>query len=101
MTRHTSTEAYYSISDLGKRERTILQAFEDHPDKTDQEITHLLGATDPNFVRPRRKELYDKGYIRDSGARICNVTGKKAYCWHVTTLGKETLQCNTSVKRLV
>jgi len=50
---------------------------------TDQEIVSHLGYSDPNIVRPRRKELCDIGDIVLSRHRVCRITGKWVTAWKV------------------
>jgi len=84
--RDTSIKAYHEIYDLGQRQRLILNLIASNPDKTDRELCKIMGVTDPNFIRPRRKELLDKSFIIESGKRVCTVTGKTCYIWRVTEL---------------
>jgi predicted HTH transcriptional regulator len=80
--KQTSLDAFNEIkATLGERQRVVYGAIKLNPDCTDYEIAEFLGSTDPNTVRPRRKELYDKGMIYETGVRECKVTGHKATTW--------------------
>ena len=67
---------------------------------TDREIALALGFSDPNKVRPRRKELLDAGMIRDCGKRFCSVSFKLAYCWAPTDENNVLIEPNgqTAIK---
>jgi len=73
--------------ELGERQQMVLKAIEQRGPATDVELSHYLGRRDPNFVRPRRKELYDKGMIRAVGKRECLITGRTAHVWAVVQRG--------------
>lgn len=76
--------AYHEIYEkLGQRQKVIYLTIRDYPHRTDREITQILGFSDPNMVRPRRKELIDKELILSSGIVTCHITGKKAHIWEV------------------
>lgn len=58
----------------------VLDAIEQSQGLTDQEIeraTGLGGST----ARPRRRELEEAGYIRDSGIRRKTESGRQAVVW--------------------
>jgi hypothetical protein len=78
---------------LGERCKTVLKAYGQHPEWTDLMIAKLaLGFDDPNKVRPRRKELEDKGYVAYRGKRTCEVSLETANCYSVTTKGQDLLE---------
>ena len=81
----TSLSAYIDLlPEVGERQYLVYCAFRDYGvPATDREITLSLGKSDPNYVRPRRKELYDLGLIRMEGKRVCTVTGKMVCTWKV------------------
>ena len=84
MIRDTSLLAFNEITAtglLGEREAIVYRAICQNPNKTDQELMQLLGQSDPNYVRPRRKELLDLELIEDAGTRECSVTGMTAHIW--------------------
>ena len=83
----TSVEAYYSINNLGKRQREVLECIKNFPNRTDQELTSLLKKTDPNYVRPRRFELEKLKLIGAHETRECMITHKKAWTWKITEKG--------------
>jgi len=47
---------------------------------TDEQIAKALGMN-PNTERPRRKELEEMGWIRDSGERRKTASGSPAIVW--------------------
>ena len=81
----TSLLSYIDLlPEIGERQYIIYCAFRDYGmPATDMEITVYLGKKDPNYVRPRRKELYDFGLVQMDCKRICTVTGKKVCSWRV------------------
>jgi hypothetical protein len=82
--RDTSLLAYQDLKPkLGDKQQSVLILIHAHPDCTDLELTYKMGYTDPNKVRPRRKELLDYGLIVESGKRRCSVSGKLALTWRV------------------
>jgi len=84
MVRDTSLDSYRDIRPLmGKRQNLIFQAIKSLGCPTDREVTKYLGKMDPNYVRPRRKELLDGGFITECEKRICSVSGKTVWSWRV------------------
>ena len=71
------------IGAIGERQLLIYDMLSQLGQATDWEITKALGKNDPNFVRPRRKELYDKGLIRAVAKRECSITHKHVLVWEV------------------
>ena len=91
--QETSIIAYHEIIEenlLGKRQILIYGALRDLGEATDYEIAKFLERPDPNFVRPRRKELADYGLVVESQKRKCNVTGRLAIAWKVKKKTKIT-----------
>lgn len=83
--RQTSISSFYDLQESGEvsgRQKMVLDALIrlGHP-ATDREICDFLFRTDPNFVRPRRNELYKKGLIKCVGQRTCHVSKKTAMIW--------------------
>ena len=68
---------------LGKRQDEVYFALQTLGIATDWEITKALGRNDPNYVRPRRKELYDLGLIRAVGKRPCTITKRTVLVWEI------------------
>lgn len=79
--RDTSLLAYMELSDISEKQEKVLEAIKENPDSTDRELTIIMGYSDPNAVRPRRKELLDLGLIESSGKRECTISKKIAYTW--------------------
>lgn len=48
---------------------------------TDRELAKNLGFSDPNKVRPRRKELVDMNLVKPNIKRVCEVSGKNVTEW--------------------
>jgi hypothetical protein len=83
--RQTSLQAYREEQPrMGERQKLVLWFIRKFPRRTDRELTKLIGFTDPNQVRPRRKELLDAGLIYEAGRRPCTVSGKTALVWEAT-----------------
>jgi len=82
--RQTSIDAYKDIKpELGDRQKLVFSAIKKLGCPTDREIAKYLKFTDPNKVRPRRKELLDQGRITECEKRECTVTGKTVWSWRV------------------
>jgi len=82
--RQTSVDAYNEIKpELGDRQKLVFEAIKKLGCPTDREIAKFLHFTDPNKVRPRRKELLDQGRITECEKRECSVTGKTVWSWRV------------------
>lgn len=82
--RQTSLDSYFALlwdGTLGERQSLVLYYIVNHPGSTDREIAEELGFKDPNSIRPRRKELLDKGLIENCGIKKCSVTGRAALAW--------------------
>lgn len=84
MVRDTSLLAYMELQpDLSHRQMIVYEIIKLYNGLTDTEIANKLGFSDPNKVRPRRKELYDLGLVRAVGKRQCSITKRLAYLWGV------------------
>lgn len=84
MVRDSSVDSYYKCIEEGiitGRQIEVLNLIRSSPMRTDREYADLLGVDDPNYVRPRRKELFDLGLVIDGGKRLCSVTGRTVYVW--------------------
>jgi hypothetical protein len=82
--RDTSLQAYQQLQPrLGELQQIVLVFINAYPDSTDRELAEKIGRPDPNFVRPRRFELVDLGYVECSGKRVCKISGKIAHTWRV------------------
>lgn len=68
---------------IGKRQKEVYNAIDRLYYPTDREITQYLGREDPNYVRPRRKELEKMGLIFSKGKRKCHVSGRLSHTWGV------------------
>jgi hypothetical protein len=83
--RGTSRLAYQQIQPkLNDLEQTVLIQLHINPNVTDKELAQLSGKTEANDIdnfRKRRADLTTKGYVIDSGKRICTVTGKLCHTW--------------------
>lgn len=83
----TSLLAYTQLREsgkLGERQHVVFMALRELGEASDMEISHHLGVADPNFVRPRRNELYKKfNLVEQAGKRHCHVTGKQVIIWKI------------------
>jgi hypothetical protein len=50
---------------------------------TDEQAQDAL-EMNPSTERPRRGELFDQGYLRDSGKRALTKSGRRAVLWEIT-----------------
>lgn len=84
MIQDTSSLSWVELQpSLGERQALVYHALLQIGSATDMEVMVYLGKSDPNYVRPRRKELYDLGVVRAVEKRKCNVTGRTVYAWEV------------------
>ena len=82
--RDTSITTYKDLINedkLSDRQLDVIHALEILEIATDSEITSFWGYSDPNIIRPRRKELLDLGIICEAGKKVCTKTGRLAYLW--------------------
>jgi hypothetical protein len=76
----TSKAAAYAVAPrTGTQRRRVLDAIA-HRASTDEEIQAALRMSG-NTERPRRVELVEGGWIRDSGARRKSSTGSASIVW--------------------
>lgn len=83
----TSVEAAQRIAHVAGRDR--LKVFHWLRDRgaeggTDEEIQTAL-AMNPSTERPRRGELVDRGFVRDSGRKRKTRSGREAVVWVAVT----------------
>lgn len=86
MVRETSLISYQEILSEGlinERQAKVYDVILRYPCLTDMEIMRECGFNDPNKVRPRRKELFDYGLIKNEGKKRCSITKRLAYSWSV------------------
>jgi len=80
--RQTSIESYDELKPkLSSRHRMVMLALNLLVEASDFEIAAFLNEKDPNFVRPRRNELYKMGKIKCVGKRKCTITKKTVMIW--------------------
>ena len=86
-TRLTSVDAYLNLQNIRGKHKEVYNAikmFNEQADcPTDLQIAEYLGYADPNKVRPRRKELFDKGLIEEVGVKVCPISTRTVMCWRV------------------
>jgi hypothetical protein len=84
MIQQTSLLAYRDVIDsLPDSQARVFNALRSMVEATDREICDFLGESDPNKVRPRRKELCDLGLIGEAQKRECSISHKTAIVWKV------------------
>lgn len=83
----TSKESYKKLNTSGEisnRQQEYINILRNvGKPSTDQEITRTAGYKDPNYFRPRRKELYDMGLIIRGDKRKCRITNRTVYTWYL------------------
>jgi len=97
--RDTSRESYHDLlrhpHEINGRRLEVLNAINEiGKPVTDQEIKKYLCKNEPNYVRPRRNELVELGFVESFIKRECNITGKKVYTWKLTQMGINFLKDN-------
>lgn len=93
MRRETSRDAYYSLTDLGKRQEEVLQALKKLGEATNLEVATYLGRP-INTVTPRTFELRKTGAVIEGGKRKCRVSGRTAISWRAVSY-----QCSLGLTR--
>lgn len=81
---YNSLKAFQELKDsglLGKRQLEVYRAILENPNKTDRELSEILGEEDSNYERPRRRDLVKLGLIEKSGDRLCSISHKTASIW--------------------
>ena len=87
----TSLESFKDIQlKIGSRHKEIIGVLKNSSESlTDTEIARVLGKLDPNYVRPRRRELSLMGAIHKSDKRKCSITKKNCLTWRIdSSIGK-------------
>lgn len=82
-TQETSIEAYYSIEDLGAKQKVVLEAFVKVGAMTNRELAAYLGWPINTSV-PRVNELTKMGFIIAFGTKFDIVTKRRAIIWNVS-----------------
>lgn len=103
MISDTSIQSYDEIINsglVGTGQQRVMEVLQYKGTLTDSEITETLGDTDPNKVRPRRRELVQMGIVTSYGKRFCTITQKEVYQWGIAQqivfkpLNKERHPCS-------
>ena len=84
LVRETSKKTYKDLVReglIGDAQLDVLIALENIGVGSDLEIAKYLNKSDPNLVRPRRKELLDLGVVVDAGKVVCGVSGRLVHQW--------------------
>jgi len=96
--RDTSLETYKWLKDekiLGTREYAVFTVILNNPNKTDKELSEILLQDDPNYVRPRRRDLERYGIVESNGKRNDTIRpNRMAYVWRIKQFSKETVLKN-------
>lgn len=83
----TSRESYKELVEtdkLSERHQEYIDVLSSLSEpSTDQEVTRAANHIDPNYFRPRRKELFDLGMVMRGQKRRCKITNKKVYTWYL------------------
>jgi len=86
----TSRQCYVELMSEGiaNRYQEYLDALWDRGvPSTDSEVAFSVGKLDPNYFRPRRFELEQKGIVSRCSARRCSVSGRMALTFWFTEKG--------------
>ena len=80
--RASAESLAWKVSELQRLALTIIAL---HPDGiTDEQLDVVAHRNPRNPLRPRRVELMRMGFVRDSGRRDVNSSGKEAVLWIAT-----------------
>jgi len=78
-----SKKTYFDLlGKLNKREELVFSKIKEIPRMTAVEYARLVfNVEDPNYVRPRITDLKNKGLVKATGQRICQITNNKSNVW--------------------
>jgi len=83
----TSHEAAASVGDTRPSQQAVLKMFQDYGEMCDEELLRLATAAflrqSPSGLRTRRRELVDKGLLKDSGRRGLTPAGRRTIIWEL------------------
>ncbi len=77
--QQTSLEAYYSLENLGKKQRVIFEVIKLEQPCTDKQIAEAIGM-EINRITPRRNELVAMGLVVEHD-RVKNEYNRLAIRW--------------------
>lgn len=84
--RNTSRQAFYSLDDLGERQRAVLKTIQKYGPMCNLDISLQMGKP-INQITPRTNELVDLGVVEESHRDISPATGRRAIFWKVSQKG--------------
>ena len=71
-----SRAAWESLKDFSTRCRAVYEVVSGSRELTDREVAEALGFSDLNAVRPRITELVRAHWLKETGRKICPVSGR-------------------------
>lgn len=80
--QETSKQAYHSLEDLSKRQRTVYENMKIIGSCTNLELSKFTGIP-INQITPRTYELRHLGFVAEMEKRTCKVSGRNAIAWKV------------------
>lgn len=83
----------------GNQRSRIYRLIVQHGGATDEELSEATGIK-PDSVRPRRGELVELGFVRDSGQTRKNRAGEQVIVWLATGLPYDEAQATRKLHRL-
>jgi len=66
---------------MGTLRYKVLKYLREHPQGATDEQMQIALAMNPSTQRPRRVELWDKGFVRKSGREGVTLSGRSADIW--------------------
>ena len=79
----TSLDAFQSIKpELGSRQAAVFDVIQYLKSPSNAEISRFMGLP-INSITGRTNELRKKGLVKDTGKRVCKVTGSEVHVWSV------------------
>jgi len=91
MIRETSMMSYNNLPQMGEDQLKVFTTLKKLKSATDSELAFNLGFSDPNKVRPRRKELFDQGLVIEDCRRICSITKRTVISWKLISEGAKII----------
>ncbi len=74
---HGNSLAAHATLDLSAREAQVIDALRSLGVASDREIAAAMGSQDLNASRPRISGLVKRGIVREVGAQVCPVSGRR------------------------
>lgn len=79
-TTETRNASYFSLENLGDKQRRVFDAIAEHGPVSDRAISEIMRVP-INQVTGRRFELWNAGYIEEAGHKYDHATNRSVMTW--------------------